>query len=87
VLVEYDLCPQVTVSDIVLANRSAIAWTYKNIVRYGADPAKLFIAGHSAGGHLNGDGAGERLGERWLAARSYQSAVATSGRVRISKIW
>ena len=52
VLVEYDLCPQVTVSDIVRQTRSAIAWTYKNIVRYGADPAKLFIAGHSAGGHL-----------------------------------
>ena len=52
VLVEYDLCPQVTVADIVRQTRSAIAWVYKNIVRYGANPSKVFVAGHSAGGHL-----------------------------------
>jgi arylformamidase len=52
VLVEYDLCPQVTVSDIVGETRSAVAWIYRNIVRYGGDPGKLYLAGASAGGHL-----------------------------------
>ena len=52
VLVEYDLCPQVTVTDIVRQTRASIAWVYKNITRYGGDPSKLYVSGHSAGGHL-----------------------------------
>ncbi len=30
----------------------AIAWTKANIARYGGDPARIFLTGHSAGGHL-----------------------------------
>src|SRR5262249_49290433 len=30
----------------------AIAWTKQNIAKYGGNPAKLFLSGHSAGGHL-----------------------------------
>jgi arylformamidase len=52
VVAGYDLCPNVTVTDIVRQARSAIAWVDKNISRYGGDPAKLYIAGISAGGHL-----------------------------------
>lgn len=52
VIVEYDLCPSVTVTDIVRQARAAIAWVYKNIARYGGDPSKLHICGLSAGGHL-----------------------------------
>jgi len=79
VLVEYDLCPQVTVSDIVRQTRSAIAWTYKNIVRYGADPAKLFIAGHSAGGHLTGMALAHDWEKDGLPRDLIKGAVATSG--------
>ena len=52
VLVEHDLCPTVTVTDIVRQIRSAIAWTYRNIARYHGNPAQFFVSGHSAGGHL-----------------------------------
>jgi len=52
VVAGYDLCPAVTVTDIVRQARSAVAWVYENISRYGGDPAKLHIAGISAGGHL-----------------------------------
>jgi len=52
VLVEHDLCPTVTVTDIVHQTRSAVAWTYRNIGRYHGNPSQLFISGHSAGGHL-----------------------------------
>jgi arylformamidase len=51
-VIEYDLCPQVDVTEIVRQVRSAVLWTYRNIARYGGDPSKLFIAGHSAGGQL-----------------------------------
>ena len=79
VLVEYALCPQVTVSDIVRQTRSAIAWTYKNIVRYGADPAKLFIAGHSAGGHLTAMALAHDWEKDGLPRDLIKGAVATSG--------
>lgn len=52
VLIEHDLCPTVTVTDIVRQTRSAISWTYRNINRYNGNPSKLYISGHSAGGHL-----------------------------------
>src|SRR5215467_3356394 len=52
VLVEYDLCPKVTVTDIVRQTRSAISCVYRNIIRYSGNPSKLYVSGHSAGGHL-----------------------------------
>jgi len=30
----------------------AVAWLYKNVAQHGGDPNRLFIGGHSAGGHL-----------------------------------
>jgi acetyl esterase/lipase len=31
---------------------AAFAWVYKNIPRYGGDSGRIYVAGHSAGGHL-----------------------------------
>jgi len=31
---------------------AAFAWTVKNIEQYGGDPKRIYVAGHSAGGHL-----------------------------------
>lgn len=31
---------------------AAFAWTYRNIQRHGGDPRRIFVSGHSAGGHL-----------------------------------
>lgn len=53
VVVNYALCPQVTVDEITRQVRAAVVWTYKNIDRYGGDPSRIAIGGHSAGAHLS----------------------------------
>jgi len=52
VILEHDLCPGVTVTEIVRQVRSAVAWSYGHIADYGGDPSRLYISGSSAGGHL-----------------------------------
>ena len=52
VIMEYDLCPAVAVTDIVQQTRAAIAWTYHHVAEYGGDPEKIYLCGHSAGAHL-----------------------------------
>ncbi|HEV8725583.1 MAG TPA: alpha/beta hydrolase [Candidatus Binatia bacterium] len=79
VLVEYDLCPEVTITDIVRQTRSAIAWVYKDIGRYGANPAKVFVAGHSAGGHLTAMALAHDWAKEGMPADLIKGAVATSG--------
>jgi arylformamidase len=32
--------------------RSAVAWVYKNAARFGSDPQRLHVCGHSSGSHL-----------------------------------
>ena len=52
VLVNYDLCPDVTLDTIVAQTMRAIAWTWRNIGEHGGDPNRLYVSGNSAGGHL-----------------------------------
>jgi arylformamidase len=51
-VVNYALCPTVTVPDIVMQMVQACAWLYRNGVNFGAPAGKLGVYGHSAGGHL-----------------------------------
>ena len=51
-VVNYALCPSVTLDDIVGQVRRAAAWLYGNAREVGGDPRRLQVSGHSAGGHL-----------------------------------
>jgi arylformamidase len=51
-VINYALCPAVTVDEIVRQCRSAVAWLVCHGAGYGVAPRPLWIGGHSAGGHL-----------------------------------
>jgi arylformamidase len=79
VVIEYDLCPIVTVTEIVRQTRAAIAWTYQNIIRYGGNPSRLYVAGHSAGGHLTAMALSHAWENEGLPRDLIKGAVPTSG--------
>ena len=52
VVINYGLIPSVDMGELVHQCRAALAWTYRNAAAFNGDPERLFISGHSAGGHL-----------------------------------
>jgi arylformamidase len=57
VVVNYALCPgtpeaPVTVPHIGRQMETALAWVWRHIAQHGADPSRITVAGHSAGGQL-----------------------------------
>ncbi len=67
---------------------AAFAWVYKNIAQYGGDVNRLYVAGHSAGGHL---AALLALDPRFLARydippTAIKGVAALSGVYDVSKI-
>lgn len=63
VLVNYDLCPAVTLDDIVGQTVASLAWVYRNGAAYGCVPQRLYVSGNSAGAHL----AAMTLAQDWTA--------------------
>lgn len=51
-VVNYDLCPAVSIADILAECRRALVWLVRNGADHGANPQRIVVAGHSAGGHL-----------------------------------
>ena len=52
VLPDYRLVPQVRFPAFLQDAAAAVRWTHDNIARYGGDPNRIAVAGHSAGGYL-----------------------------------
>jgi acetyl esterase/lipase len=51
-LVEYTLAPAARMDQICAEIRRSVDWLLANAARLGGDPTKLYVSGHSAGGHL-----------------------------------
>jgi arylformamidase len=52
VSVNYALAPAVTIAEIVREVREATRWVFEHVIEWDGDPERIFVGGHSAGGHL-----------------------------------
>lgn len=80
VLVNYALCPAVSLLEIVRQVRAAVAWCHRHAPSFGGDPGRLSLSGHSAGGHLVAMAlATDWPGDYGLPADLVQRALTLSG--------
>src|ERR1051325_10533100 len=52
VVPDYRVYPEAVFPDFIRDCAKAVAWTKKHIDRFGGDPARIFVMGHSAGAHI-----------------------------------
>jgi arylformamidase len=48
----YRLLPEVKMEDLIGDVAKSLGWVYQNIARYGGDPERIFVGGHSSGAQL-----------------------------------
>ena len=84
--VNFGLVPNVDLDELVRQCRAAVQWVYTNISDYGGDPDRLYVAGHSSGGHEVGLLAVTDWTEWGLPANAITGAVAASGMYELEPI-
>ena len=72
VIADYRLYPEVRYPDFLEDAAQAVAWTIKEVARYGGDPKRLFVMGHSAGAY---NAAMLALDGKWLARHGMTPAA------------
>lgn len=79
--INYSLCPAVSMEHIVRQMIAASVFLYRNASDYGVSRKRMYVAGHSAGGHL----AAMALACQWprvasgLPQKLFQGALSISG--------
>ena len=63
--IEYRRSPEVLCKLIIEDAAAAVAWTFRNIAKYGGDTTQIFLSGHSEGGYLD---LMVSMDKKWLAA-------------------
>jgi acetyl esterase/lipase len=67
VIPDYRLYPEVRYPEFLKDNAAATAWAMREATRFGADPRRVYVMGHSAGGY---NAAMVALDARWLGGES-----------------
>jgi arylformamidase len=81
VIANYELCPASTLDGVAGSAIAAVDWVRREAGRFGGDPSRISLSGHSAGAHL----AAEILAHDW-AAHGVNPGFLT-GAVMISGIY
>jgi acetyl esterase/lipase len=76
VLPDYRKVPQVRFPGFVADSAAAVKWVQANIEKFGGDPARVSVAGHSAGAY---NALMLALDKQWLGDNPVQSAISMAG--------
>jgi arylformamidase len=52
VVINYALIPMVDMDELVRQCRASVVWVHRHAASFGGDPRRIYVSGHSAGGHL-----------------------------------
>jgi acetyl esterase/lipase len=73
---DYRKVPQVRFPGFVEDSATAVKWVQANIAKYGGDPERVTVAGHSAGAY---NALMLALDKHWLGDRPVQAAISLAG--------
>ena len=76
---EYALIPSVDMTELLRQCRAAVAWAWNNADSFNGDRDRLFVSGHSAGGHIAAMLQATDWTEWGLPADAIKGAAALSG--------
>ncbi len=78
--VNFSLVPGVALEEQVRQCRAAVQWAWNNAENFGADPDRMYLAGHSSGAHVVGLLTVTDWAKDWdLPADAVKGSVAVSG--------
>src|SRR6185295_14458485 len=75
VVINYALIPTVDMDELVRQCRASIVWVHRHAASFGGDPNRIFVSGHSAGGHL----AAMLMSTDWSAFAGLPADVVKAG--------
>jgi acetyl esterase/lipase len=76
VLPDYRKVPEVRFPGFVQDSAAAVKWVQENISKYGGDPDRVSVAGHSAGAY---NSLMLALDKQWLGDKPVQAAISMAG--------
>ena len=79
VVINYPLCPVVTLDVVVASARLAVDWVRREIRTYGGDPERISLSGHSSGAHLGAAILAQDSAAEESAGCNLRGAVLISG--------